>query len=863
MILVSGCKNSGSDSIIKEISFTIPEGYALEELYHPSDQGQGSWVSLAKGPGKTIYACDQRGKIYFFQSPDLDKTISANAVDSVELEIGNAHGLLWAHNSLYVAVNKAWDSNNEKEKAYGSGVYRLKDSNGDGKLNEASLLLKLEGAGEHGPHSIIPSPDGEMLYFIAGNHVTIPEILRKNSRIPDIWDEDNLFEPYLDARGHATEIKAPGGWIARFNPDGTNWELISVGYRNPFDMAFNREGELFAYDADMEWDMGMPWYRPTRICHVTSGSEYGWRTGTGKWPSYYPDNLPSVIDLQQGSPTAVLSADQLNFSKEYTDGLLVADWSFGTMYFVNLKPNGSSYTATRKEFLAGVPLPLTDMIAGNDGHLYFSTGGRGLDSRFYRLRYEGDHKQKKSIKPVDEAVALRNLRQNIEAHHRNPSPDGIALAWEHLDHQDRFIRYASRIVLEKESTDSWISLFQKSSSPDKIIQGALALARLQQSPQMPGILKKLKSLEWPSLNSRQKLDLLRAYSLTFIRLGKPKAAEAKSITAGLSEHFPTGTNALDRELAQLLLFLDAESIVEQLVDLMETHTQAKKTDENEILVDEVTYRSEQYGPQIREMLANMPPVEAIYYGVLLSRADKGWTIALHERYFSWFYEVLSAKGGMSFKPYMENIRLAAMGFVPEEQQAYFEELSGVYSPNTVIAELPQPIGPGKNYSGADINNILWGGGMDNYEGSVADGKRAYDAALCVTCHRMKGEGGATGPDLSQIHTKFSSYDLLYAIYSPNDDISDQYAFTLYTLKNGKKIAGRLLSQEGDSLSIMPNPLNSQYILQLSKDEIEETGLSPISPMPSGLLNRLNEQEVADLFAYMISGGDGNHEIYNP
>ena len=49
--------------------------------------------------------------------------------------------------------------------------------------------------------------------------------------------------------------------------------------RNPFDIAFNHDGELFTYDADMEWDIGEPWYRPTRINHVISGAEFGFRNG--------------------------------------------------------------------------------------------------------------------------------------------------------------------------------------------------------------------------------------------------------------------------------------------------------------------------------------------------------------------------------------------------------------------------------------------------------------------------------------------------------------------------------------------------------------------------------------------------------
>ena len=126
---------------------------------------------------------------------------------------------------------------------------------------------------------------------------------------------------------------------------------------------------------------------------------------------------------------------------------------------------------------------------------------------------------------------------------------------------------------------------------------------------------------------------------------------------------------------------------------------------------------------------------------------------------------------------------------------------------------------------------------------------------------MRGEGGAAGPDLTQAHTKFSTYDLMFAIYSPNDEISDQYANTLFHLKSDEKIAGRIKSETGDSIVIMPNPFNESYTVSVAKDAITKQGLSPVSPMPPALLNRLNEQEIVDLFAYIIAGGDENDKIY--
>lgn len=858
------CKTDTTTALLEEekpITFNLPDGFVLEDLYHPSGNEQGSWVALAQGPDNTMFSCDQYGQIYKFKTPSEGNVLNPKDVDSLNLEIGEAHGLLWAFNSLYVAVNKKWDDDIPDVQEKGSGIYRITDTDNDGELDKVDMLLKLEGQGEHGPHSFVLSPDGKEIYFIAGNHTLIPESLLEHSRLPVNWGEDNLFEPYLDARGHANEVKAPGGWITKFNPEGTEWELISAGYRNAFDIAFNEDGELFAYDADMEWDIGMPWYRPTRICHVTSGSEYGWRTGSGKWPEYYPDALPAVHNLEQGSPTAVLSGSKLNFPSRYKNGLLIVDWSFGTVYFIDLKTKGSSYIAEREEFLSGTPLPLTDMIAGADGDLYFATGGRRINSHLYRLRYTGDDKAQAKNTTNNEAENLRKLRHSIEKYHSEQSEEGIALAWENLNHEDRFIRYASRIALENQPVDQWVARFLSEKDAVKIIEGSIALARQGDASLQSQILRKLNPITLETQLAEQQLNLLRSYELLFIRMGQPNTADRLATAKRLKRYFPHADNAMNRELGQLLLYLKADGTTEALVKLLKRHTEQKTTASDNLLSEKTSLRSEQYGPLIREIMAKMPPSESIYYGVLLSHADKGWTKDLREDYFNWFYDVMNAQGGLSFKAGIENVRLQAMTHVPDNEKEYFQELTGVYSPSTAVADLPQPIGPGENYSGKDMNYMLWGGGMDGFKGTFADGERAFKAGMCIMCHRMRGEGGAAGPDLTQAHTKFSTYEMMYAIFSPNDEISDQYSHTLFHTNDGNKIAGRVLSEEGDSISLAPNPFNESYTVKLAKSNITKRELSPISPMPSGLLNRLNKNEIMALNLYLRAGGDKNHEVY--
>jgi hypothetical protein len=253
-------------------------------------------------------------------------------------------------------------------------------------------------------------------------------------RLPPVWKEDNLFPQIKDPRGHANDRMAPGGWVAQVDSLGEHWELISAGYRNPFDLAFNEAGDLFTYDSDMEWDFGMPWYRPTRICHVTSGSEYGWRTGNGKWSPAYPDNLPPVLNIGQGSPTNLVSGANARFPEKYRKALFAFDWSFGIIYAIHLQPQGSSYSATAEEFISGSPLPLTDGVIGPDGAFYFLTGGRRLQSDLYRVSYGNAEKNAPlaSAKPTYKETEEHKIRKQLEQYHGKAKAGAIDFAWPYL-----------------------------------------------------------------------------------------------------------------------------------------------------------------------------------------------------------------------------------------------------------------------------------------------------------------------------------------------------------------------------------------------------------------------------------------------
>ena len=293
-------------------------------------------------------------------------------------------------------------------------------------------MRKLDGGGEHGPHGVVLAPDGRSLYVVAGNATELTKV--SSSLVPKVWGEDNLLPRMVDGSGFMSSEKAPGGHICRVSPDGKDWELVSMGYRNPFDIAFNRDGELFTYDSDMEWDVNTPWYRPTRVLHVTSGSEFGYRNGAGKWPAYTIDSLPPVVNVGPGSPTGVAFGYGAKFPVKYQEALYLCDWSYGKLYALHLKPQGSSYTGELEEFLAGTPLALTDVVINpKDRAMYFTVGGRQTQSGFYRVTYAGDESTAEAVPREDrstfEARAARGDRalprpQGVEGHRRRLAVPG-------------------------------------------------------------------------------------------------------------------------------------------------------------------------------------------------------------------------------------------------------------------------------------------------------------------------------------------------------------------------------------------------------------------------------------------------------
>ena len=139
----------------------------------------------------------------------------------------------------------------------------------------------------------------------------------------------------------------------------------------------------------MESDIGTTWYRPTKIFHVPDGAEFGWRSGSAKFADYFIDQTPAVCDTGRGSPTGAVLYQHLQFPLRYQDTIFLADWSKGQILALRQQQNESGFVATTETFLKGRPLNVCDLAVGEDGALYFCTGGRGTAGGVYRIVWNG------------------------------------------------------------------------------------------------------------------------------------------------------------------------------------------------------------------------------------------------------------------------------------------------------------------------------------------------------------------------------------------------------------------------------------------------------------------------------------------
>ncbi|NIP95171.1 MAG: c-type cytochrome, partial [Akkermansiaceae bacterium] len=698
-------------------------------------------------------------------------------VETINDTLLECRGLLFAHGSLYA------NANNSK------ALYRLRDTNGDDRLDEVTLLKKTGGGVGHGRNDLALGPDG-MIYLIHGDSVQIPE--GSSFRTPPL-----------------AETFRREGHLVRTDAGGTRWEIVSTGLRNPFGIDFNPEGEPFTYDADNESDMGLPFYRPTRVNHLVSGADYGWRQGGNSWPVHAPDSLPTTIDIGHGSPTAVKFGTRSNFPPAYRRALFILDWAYGRIISVHTVPRGASYLCRAETFLRGRPLNVTDLDFGSEGAMYFVTGGRKTRSALYRIRYTGQAVNAEPPTSQERARAeysrrARILRLELERWHQpGTGPAVLDPIWLQLGSPDPWIRHAARTALEHQPVASWRDrALGAAASP-----ALLALARVGGAEDLPKVVGALTGLDYGGFGVRERLEMLRTCEVCLRRMGSFGEETRTGLISRFEPHFPARRPDENRELARMLVTLGSPLAVPKCLALL---AQAESQQEQ------------------------------LHYLELLSRAGGSpWTMPQRMTFWRSLVRARAFDGDRSLAGYVDGIRKRALASLSAADRLTLGELVEWKGGERV----PTPEAGGRklvaHWTIGELSR-----GLAGVEGrpSFTRGKEMYAAALCVHCHQMGATGVPVGPNLTAVASRFGRDDLLEAIVDPSRVVAEVFRNHVIVMagESRETVMGRVIQNDfrQSVVTLATNPFAPWQITRVAKNEIASHEISPVSPMPPGLLDTL-------------------------
>ncbi len=382
-----------SAPVFLESQFDLPPGFRIYRAA-TSELSAGSYDLAFDGQGRLLVG--DGNAIRRLKDADNDGVFDSFEVIATGLGWRGPQGLLVYRDRLYAVGGDGI----QLFEGYGSA---------SGLVHKGRIGQPFRTGGDHEGHTILRGHDGH-LYFISG-------------------DGGGTLN-----RLHITEASSPvlferAASVFRISPDGKRWECVSAGGRNPPNLGQNYLGDLFSFDSDMEWHVGLPFWRPVRLNHWLVGGDQGWQE-VGAYPPYYIDNLPGILDVGRGSPTWGVFYEHTQLPEPYRDAFLVCDYRWkresddqyttsGRLVSFSLAREGAHWKA-KMETLArpkpdardasGKPISfaLVDVEVAPDGSLFLSDHNQGI----WRITYgdKADDFSKlpatKSATPVEMILSL-------------------------------------------------------------------------------------------------------------------------------------------------------------------------------------------------------------------------------------------------------------------------------------------------------------------------------------------------------------------------------------------------------------------------------------------------------------------------
>ncbi len=797
----------------KSPRFSLAPGFEITQL-RVAQPNEGSWVSLA---------CDDRGRLVIGREDQgfLRMTVSENAetiaqVQPVTSDLLECRGLVFREGWYYASAN------NSKK------IVRFKVSD-EGQVTDLVTLREFPGGVGHGRNDLHVGPDS--LLLINGDSVDSPN--------------DNQLDYTSPLRKGVAGKHIKEGTLLRSSLDGQHWELLSGGLRNPYGVDVHPEyGDPFTYDADNEYDLGMPWYRPTRILQLIPGGDYGYREATKVLPPRFADqadDAPPLIDIGRGSPTSIMFGFQLQFPSPYRQALFALDWTYGRVLAIHLSPRGAGYRASTELFLQGKPLNVTDIVAGQEGAMYLITGGRKTQSALYRVsavKATGDEVE--TEKPVlsayeSETLSYSSKQREIARRLQESVVTTDRMNWESLKpllkDADPVVRYSAQTALERIPASEWVPMVLSSPVSELPMPALLAAARLLDATHTPRILEQWKAIPMELADDFDK-HLMRIRILELCLqvdqdavLKQRDAVETQLISAwqtSAAVHQQISSEGTRADFLRRSALLLAAIQYPRLAKFVDSELLSSSTQEDQIAgVMALRNFREEIDPEIRtrqlHILASIP-------------------------------QMVGGEGLPAIHTWLEKETLETL--TPELREQYARIKASLSEPEPLPPARPQV----KKWVLDDLTEVI----ENSAAGDAQRGRQIFQTALCARCHRFADQGRSVGPELTQVAGRFSRHDILDSILNPSKAIAENYQGVTIQTTEGKVITGRVIPGgdfRSEKLRISTDLLRPDQIVEVDKKLIEEHHPSAVSPMPQGLLDTLTFEEIRDLLAYLTRSGN--------
>ncbi|MEM7602960.1 MAG: hypothetical protein AAF357_16305, partial [Verrucomicrobiota bacterium] len=569
-------------------------------------------------------------------------------------------------------------------------------------------------------------------------------------------------------------------------------------------------------------DVGLPFYRPSRINHLVRGANYGWwqRAGNKRsLPVYAPDSVPTTFDVGRGSPTSVKFGYRNQFPAPWNNALFALDWAYGRIIAVHLTPRGASYYGSGSEFLTGRPLNVTDLDFDSYGRMYFITGGRKTRSALFRINYSEDPEPAERVSEQARlrenfSLGRRELRKRLESNEAPIHADSEC--WLHLSSVDPWLRNAARIRLESRPLEEWRNLVGTPEAPLGRLTALLALVRQGNETDRENAIRSALDVSAGSWRQTEKLTLLRIAELT--AAPENTSSLRDSLQDRVTSWITTPERPITREALRVFALYEMPETPRLAMDLFtEATTQEDK----------------------------------LYYLERLSEMKSGWS---EEQRVQFFKAIAIAKetsrGDRFMPPFFAAIEARALAAVDESKR---EEYAAFLVP-------PSESNPDK----LPIREFVQHWTLEDFSDSAfstftvaehAEGLQLFRTGLCNQCHLFGTEGRAVGPDLSRVGNRFAPMDLLQSILHPSEVVSEVFRNTLVEKTDGAQMIGRLVRDDfrESTLHFATNPFDPAQQMAIPKSEVMKLTESEVSPMPANLLSTFTREEVITLLQWLLRG----------